>query len=44
MFDKFLAIGGGVLPRKEARHWVKSCLRDLLERRSEALRGGDPRG
>lgn len=34
-----LIFGGGGTPhtsRKEARHWSKSCLHDLRERRSEA--------
>ena len=42
-----LTIGGGVLlriQRKEARHCSDLVSERLPGRRSEALRGGDPRG
>ena len=47
MRNNYLTIGGVLLhiqKRKEARHCSDLVSYDLRERRSEALRGGDPRG
>lgn len=37
-------IGGGIPSTQKGGRRCKTALRDLRERRSEALRGGDPRG